>query len=249
MTASRSVTLVKGWPGISQSFMASVSSAFQSFPLWKRQIAVSVRCGWAHFSNCPSGANARAVTTSALAGGTASMRPTTILGCFSSPMRRPASPRKAAFLASDSISVTSRSGRMAAATRPGNPAPLPRSVRVLAPGGIRSLSWAESRTWRIQILSMVALPTRLIAFCQRTSVWTNPSSWSRVSRETSTPICRISRTNRSRLIYAARRRTYFSKATKAAGVTPEIRAAWPKVAGLWLSSFWRTSFERLPTAP
>ena len=31
--------------------------------------------------------------------------------------------------------------------------------------------------------------------------------------------------------YAAWRRTYFNRAISAAGVTPEIRAAWPRVAG------------------
>lgn len=45
-----------------------------------------------------------------------------------------------------------------------------------------------------------------------------------------------------------RRRTCLRSATRAAGVTPAIRAAWPKVAGRWAASFWRISAERLPTA-
>ena len=123
------------------------------------------------------------------------MRPITIFGCFSSAMRRAASPRKAAFRASDSINVTSRSGRSAATTSPGKPAPLPRSVRVFASSGINPLSWAESRTWRRHTSSIVVLPTRLMAFCQRSKVLTSASSRPPVSRETSTPSRCISRRN------------------------------------------------------
>ena len=183
---------------MSQSFMASVTSACQPLPLWKRQIAGAVRCRSAQASNRPSGASARAVITSAGAGATASMRPITIFGCFSNVMRRAASPRKAAFRASDSISVTSRSGRRAATTNPGKPAPLPRSVSVFAPSGINPWSWAESRTWRRHTSSIVVLPTRLMAFCQRSKVLTSASSRLPVSRETSTPSWCISRRNCSR---------------------------------------------------
>src|SRR6266852_3827762 len=44
------------------------------------------------------------------------------------------------------------------------------------------------------------------------------------------------------------RRTYCRSATSAAGVTPEIRAAAPRVAGRAAASLPRISAERLPTA-
>jgi hypothetical protein len=45
------------------------------------------------------------------------------------------------------------------------------------------------------------------------------------------------------------RRTWASKAVSAPGVTPSIRAAWPRVKGFTRVSFSRTSFDRLPTRP
>src|SRR5258706_5370720 len=39
-----------------------------------------------------------------------------------------------------------------------------------------------------------------------------------------------------------------SRSEMAAGVTPEMRAAWPIVSGRWRASFWRTSFDKPRTA-
>jgi len=150
---------------MSQALVASVNSACHPLPLWKRQIAVDDRCRSAHASSWLSGASARAVTTSAAAGGANSARATTILGCFFNPMRRAASPRKAALRASASIKVTSRLGRNAATTKPGNPAPLPRSTKLLAPDGTNGTSWAQSRICRFQASARVVGPTKLMALC------------------------------------------------------------------------------------
>src|SRR5271166_450310 len=48
-------------------------------------------------------------------------------------------------------------------------------------------------------------------------------------------------------IPSAPRRTYLSNATRAAGVTPEIRAAAPNVAGRAAASLSEISRDRLPT--
>lgn len=180
---------------MSQSFMASVNSGCHPLPLWKRQIAVSNRWRSAQASNWPRGAKARAVTTSALAGGASSIRPMTIRGIFARSMRRAASPRNAAFRASTSMRVRSRRGHMAASTNPGKPPPLPRSASVFACVGINGNSCAESRTCRVHTSSIVVRPIRFMAFCQRTRVATRISRLAIVSRETSTSSSRIPRAN------------------------------------------------------
>ncbi len=172
---------------MSQPRWASVNSTCHSLPLWNRQIAGSARWRSAHPSNVPRCAKARAVTTSAPTGGTASIRPITIFGCFCKDIRRPASPRNAAFRASDSTSTTSSSGRSAARTSPGNPAPVPRSANLFVSAGTSGRSCAESRIWRLQISSTVAGPIRLMAFCHLRSSSTYASSFPHVSRETSRP--------------------------------------------------------------
>ena len=49
---------------------------------------------------------------------------------------------------------------MIANTMPGNPAPLPRSMIVLACEGISGASWAESNRWRCQTSAMVEGATK-----------------------------------------------------------------------------------------
>ena len=76
-------------------------------------------------------------------------------------MRSAAARKKVHFFAVASYRVTARSGRIAASTKPGNPAPEPRSARVRAPAGIKGASWAESQKCRRQRSERVLRATRL----------------------------------------------------------------------------------------
>ena len=222
---------------MSQSFMAPVNSSRQPLPLWKRQIALSDRWRWAQASSWARGATARAVTRSARTGVASSIRDVNIRTVELTPILRAASARKADLRASASMRVIRRSGRSAATTRPGKPPPLPRSTRLPASRGRWVTSCAESRTWRCHTSRRPPAATRLMAFCQRTRVATSVSRRSSVSRETFTPRLAMAdaKPAASRMAVAihAARRTNLSRATKAAGVTPEIREAWPRVVGRW----------------
>ena len=74
---------------------------------------------------------------------------------------RAASRRKAALRESASTSSTPGTPRIAS-TRPGNPAPLPRSIRLCAPFGTSGCSCAESRICRRHRSASVSRPTRLM---------------------------------------------------------------------------------------
>ena len=96
-----------------------------------------------------SGAQARAVITSKGSGATSSIRSFRMSGL------RPSSPatasRKSALLPVASIRRDLAARAAASArTRPGNPAPLPRSTSVFASAGTRSTIWAESQKCRRQ---------------------------------------------------------------------------------------------------
>jgi len=111
-----------------------------------------------------NGASARATTASAGAGGKDSIRPrTTDAGARVS---RIAVSRKAHFRLSASTRTTPSAPRIAS-TRPGKPAPLPRSTIRRAPGGRSGKSCAESSMWRRQRSSRLASETRLIRRRQR----------------------------------------------------------------------------------
>ena len=155
-----SVRLGTRWTSIIQSRAASVNSASTLAPLWKRQIAGSVANGAAQVRSFGRGAKARAVTTSTRKGDSVSIRDAliTVFGA----MARATSIRKATLRWSDSTRVTVISGRSAAMTRPGKPAPEPRSIRSLASGGRRGSSWRESSIWRCSSSSRVERPIRLI---------------------------------------------------------------------------------------
>src|SRR5262249_23307378 len=77
-------------------------------------------------------------------------------------MASAAATRNAHFLVVASLSVTeTRSRSSSARTRPGNPAPEPRSARVRDPAGMRGANWAESQKWRRQRSSKDRSDTRL----------------------------------------------------------------------------------------
>ena len=73
---------------------------------------------------------------------------------------------------------------MIASTRPGKPAPLPRSIRRQLLDGNQRYSCAESNIWRRHTSSSVRTPTKLTESCHFLRSPTKPINRSNVSRET-----------------------------------------------------------------
>ena len=118
-------------------FRASVNSVSADLPFKNILNPVSDKSGAAKFSSFSRDAQARAVTTSAFSGLICSILLVNIVaGAFNN---RAASRKKLAFRASDSIRMTSGAPRIAS-TRPGNPAPLPKSTIRCAASGSWSIS-------------------------------------------------------------------------------------------------------------
>ena len=150
--------------------------------------------------------------------------------------------RKAHFLAVASYRVTASPGSIPASTRPGKPAPEPRSAKVLASAGIRGASWAQSQICRCHRSSRVRRPPGYAGHSSRPACRHRPSAGPmfHVKHRSSPGTPRV-RTDQA--LFAFWPFTWARTRVRAAAVTPSMRAAWPKVAGRMRSSFCRTSLE------
>jgi len=170
-----------------QHLEAWVNSASTSCPLRNSPLAPVFNNGYASLRSLPSGARARAVTTSTRPG--ACLTKSEIRSACTStgaPTVRAASLRKRAFfwmLSTRCIFAPGRSARTHAMTRPGNPPPEPRSTHIRA-SGANGMSCRESAMWRVHNIGSVEGAIRLIRCCHSRRSPTKRSRRATVSRET-----------------------------------------------------------------
>ncbi len=170
-----------------QHLVASVNSASTSCPFGNNPWAPQANNGYAADNSSTSGAKARAVTISTNSGGLSTKSPMrTGWMTAEAPATLAASRRNAAFLMLLSTKCTRAPGESASAqasTKPGKPAPEPKSTQIFACGA-SARSWSKSAICRVQSFGTVDGAIRFIFGCQTRSVATNRSSRAIVSRET-----------------------------------------------------------------
>ena len=140
-----------------------------------------------------------------------------------------------------------RSRSRQASTRPGKPAPLPRSTRLIASAGI-----SGSQLRRVPDMTMPDLGQR---DCARPDCAAHSTPPAAPHRPSAAPVFHVKQRSPSRtppgrtsmrcparlarLALGGALADWASTRVSAAGVTPSMRAAWPSVAGRIAASFWR----------